>query len=74
MPRKKRAGQERQHVEQEIAEQPPFLRRVGDEEDGVERDLLREELAATVSGPNSISDGRGDAAPMALEPVLARRT
>ena len=36
------AGQEREHVEQEVAEQPPLLRRVGDEEDGVEGDLLRE--------------------------------
>ena len=51
-----RAGQERQQVEQEVGEQPPFLRRVGDQEDGVERHLLRDEVGATVSGPNSSSE------------------
>ena len=50
------AGQERQHVEQEVAEQPPLLRRIGDEEDGVEGDLLRQQVRATISGPNSISE------------------
>ena len=37
-----RAGEERQHVEQEVAGQPPLLHGVGDQEDGVKRNLLRQ--------------------------------
>ena len=36
--------QKRQQVEQEIGEQPPFLLRVGEHEDGIERELLGEEV------------------------------
>jgi hypothetical protein len=39
-------GEERHQVEQHRRREPPFLRRVGDEEDRVEADLLGEQVAA----------------------------
>ena len=51
-----RAGQERQEVEQEIGEQPPLLRRVGDQEDGVERHLLRDEVARRPSAARTAAE------------------
>ena len=68
------AGQERQHVEQEVAEQPPLLRRVGDEEDGVEGDLLRGEVRRHRQRAEQQQRGHRHPLPVPLEPALARRT
>ena len=66
-----RARQERQQVEDEIGEQPPLLRRVGDDEDGVERHLLARRgwrrRSAARTGTERVAAG---ALPVPVEPVL----
>ncbi len=63
-----RAGQERQHVEHEIGGEPPFLHRVGDQEDGIEGKLLRQQIGRHRQRPEQHERGRGDAAPVPVEP------
>jgi hypothetical protein len=67
----KGAGEKRQHVEHEISEQPPLLHGIGYEEDGVERNLLRQEIRCDGQRPERHQRGRRDAAPVAVEPVFA---
>jgi hypothetical protein len=68
---KERAGQERQHVEHEIAEQPPLLHRIRDEKDGVERNLLRQQIGRDGERAEQQQRSRRDALPVHVEPVLA---
>ena len=65
------AGQEREHVEQEVAEQPPLLRRVGDEEDGVEGYLLRDEVGRHRQRTEQHQRDHRHPLPVPLEPALA---
>jgi hypothetical protein len=66
-----RAGEERQHVEQEVAGEPPLLHRIGDEEDGVEGNLLRQQVRGHRERPEGQQRRRRHAAPVAVEPALA---
>ncbi len=68
---KESARQERQHVEHEISEQPPLLHRIGDQKDGVERNLLRNEIRRHRQRTEQQQRGRRHALPLAVEPVLA---
>ena len=65
------AGEERQHVEQEVSEQPPLLHGVGDQEDGVERDLLRQEIRRDRQRAEQQQRSGRHAAPVAVEPAFA---
>ena len=66
-----RAGQERQHVQHEIAEQPPLLHGIGDEEDGVEGNLLRKQIGRDGERAEQQQRSCRDASPLPVEPILA---
>ena len=66
-----RTRQERQQVEHEIGEQPPFLRRVGDDENGVEGHRLRREISGNRQWTEQEQRRRRGAAPVPVEPALA---
>ena len=66
----KRARQERRQLRQENRQQLPLLRRVGDEEDRVEAEMLHVKVGADRERAEQGERNGGGPAPVASEPVL----
>lgn len=67
-----RAGNERQQIQDEVGEQPPFLQRICHQEDRVERQLLSEQVGAGDQRRENHGTGRSDAGRAALDRCRSR--